>query len=82
MGGFSRKRARELFEISDEYNIIAIVAVGYYGDREALTEELKKREHPDTRKNIEEICYWRRKKMKIGIVVHSHTGKPLICRKA
>ena len=55
MGGFSKKRLREVFDIPDEYETICIVALGKPGDKEKLPENLKEREKPDTRKGIEEI---------------------------
>lgn len=55
MGGFSKDKTREAFEITDDYNIITVVAVGKYGNKENLTEELQDREHPETRMEIEEL---------------------------
>lgn len=55
MGGFSKDKTREEFNISDDYNIITVVAVGKYGNKENLTEELQDREHPETRMEIEEL---------------------------
>jgi nitroreductase len=55
MGGFSMSEAREIFNISEELDIIAVVAVGRYGKKESLDEELQKREQPDVRKEIAEL---------------------------
>jgi len=55
MGGFDREKARSLFEIPDEYEIICVIAVGYYGDKSDLSEYNQGREHPQNRKEIEEL---------------------------
>lgn len=55
MGGFSRKALREEFNVSDDYEIICVVALGKPGDKEKLPESLKEREKPDIRKNIKEL---------------------------
>lgn len=57
MGGYNRDLAREVFEIPEHIDIIAAVAVGYYGEKEQLTEDLQNREKPSTRKGIAEIIY-------------------------
>lgn len=57
MGGFSVEKARETFGISEEYTVIATVAVGYYGNKDALNPKNKASEHPSPRKNIEEILF-------------------------
>lgn len=55
MGGFSKDAARAAFKIADDFAVITIVAVGRYGNKESLNEELKAREHPDVRKEIKEL---------------------------
>lgn len=55
MGGFSVKKARENFNISDRHEVITVVAVGHYGDKEELSEFNRNREHPNTRKETEEL---------------------------
>ena len=55
MGGFSKKRLREEFNIPDEYETICVVALGKSGDKESLPENLKSRERPDIRKDIKEL---------------------------
>lgn len=55
MGGFNQEEARKVFNIDDDFNIITVVAVGKYGDKESLNEDLQKREHPDVRKDIKEL---------------------------
>lgn len=55
MGGFDVEKAHKLLNISDEYDVIAVVAVGKYGDKNNLSKELQEREYPDTRKGIDEL---------------------------
>ncbi len=55
MAGFSRERARAAFNISEEYDLVTVVAIGRYGNKEDLSEELQQREHPETRKSIDEL---------------------------
>ncbi len=57
MGGFSMKKARRLFKIPEDYEIITVVAIGRYGDINQLSDELKQREHPDTRKDVSELLF-------------------------
>lgn len=55
MGGFSRDKAREIFCVSEEYDIMTVVAVGRYGSIEDLEPDLREREHPSLRKEISEL---------------------------
>jgi len=55
MGGFKRDLARELFNISEDYDIITVVAVGRYGDPSTLSEAQQAREKPNVRKPLEEL---------------------------
>lgn len=55
MGGFSVEKARQAFSIPDHYDIMAIIAVGYYGSKDQLSEYNQGREYPNTRKEIEEL---------------------------
>lgn len=55
MGGFNRDEARQVFAIPDDLDIMAVVAVGRYGNPEILPEDLQKREHPNTRKELTEL---------------------------
>jgi nitroreductase len=57
MGGFSRKRAYELLGVpEDQYEAMAAIAVGMYGDRDALPEEIKEVEQPNDRKPLSEVA--------------------------
>ena len=55
MGGFDRKKAREVFAIPDHLTILTVVAVGQYGAKEQLTHELQRREKPNLRKKPEQF---------------------------
>lgn len=58
MGGFSQKKAREIYDISEDYDVMAVVAVGRMGDINVLSPERQKKEFPQPRKSIEEIIIW------------------------
>lgn len=55
MGGFSRKKIREIFQISENLTIITVVAMGKMGNPLTLPEDLKEEEFPNTRKEITEL---------------------------
>mgnify|MGYP000843926157 CR=1 FL=1 len=57
MGGFNTEKIRETFDIPADFSIIAIVAIGYYGNKEELSPENQEREIPSPRKSIEEIMF-------------------------
>lgn len=58
MGGFFADRIREVVGISDEYEPVIMVAVGYVGDKDQLPEHLRKRETgPRNRKDIRELVH-------------------------
>lgn len=57
MQGFDYERARISLNIPDEYRVEAMAAVGRPGSREALPEDLQKRESPNDRKKlVETVC--------------------------
>lgn len=55
MGGYNRNLARSLFDISDDYHIITVVAVGKPGDKWQLPVDLLDREKPNTRLALEDL---------------------------
>lgn len=55
MGGFDRDKARRKFSIPDDLEIITVIAVGFYGDKSELSEFNQNREHPQTRKEINQL---------------------------
>ncbi len=61
IGGFSAEKAVEMFEIPEGYNPIAMMAIGYYGNPDALPEEMKQREIASRdRKKLKEIVFSRK----------------------
>jgi len=54
MGGFDKEKVREDFKISDEYDIVLMIAIGYLGDKSLLSESNQLRENPGSRKSFEE----------------------------
>jgi nitroreductase len=57
MAGFSQARAYELLGVpEDKYEAMAAIAIGAYGDRDALPEEIKEMEQPNTRKPLAEVA--------------------------
>lgn len=58
MGGFKRQKTRETLNINEDYEIIAVIAVGKMGNKDELEEEFKKEEFPNSRRSIKERA-WR-----------------------
>lgn len=58
MGGFSAKKAAELFEIPGDFQPISVTAIGYYGDAEELPPDLYKSEMEERkRKQLSEVVF-------------------------
>lgn len=58
MAGFDLAKARANFAIGDDHEPVAMIAVGYYGDQNALPDELKQRElSPRQRKDAKEMLW-------------------------
>lgn len=56
MGGFDVQKAREKLNVPEDYNIIAVVAMGKLGKVEELAlEEFKEKEHPDSRNPLKKM---------------------------
>ncbi len=57
MAGFDHDRAYDVLQLDkNEYEIIAAVAIGHYGDVKQLDQDLQEREKPSGRKALQEIC--------------------------
>jgi len=56
MQGFDYERAKKLCGLSEEYAVEAMIAVGKRGKKEALPEEMQKKELPSSRKPLSEIA--------------------------
>ncbi len=58
MAGFDRAKAREAFSLPEGVEPVAMIAIGYPGDPDALPEPLRERElAPRSRKTLEEIVF-------------------------
>ncbi|MFD1678139.1 nitroreductase family protein [Alicyclobacillus fodiniaquatilis] len=57
MGGFDKEMARKLLHIPDEFEVQALVAIGYQGEKDALPEQLQARELPNGRKPVSERMF-------------------------
>jgi len=55
MGGFSRKKLKELLGYEEERNFLAIIALGRIGDKQELNEIFIEDESPRERKSLDEI---------------------------
>lgn len=55
MEGFDHEKARKDLEIPEEYDVIAIIAIGRQGPKEKLDEGVQKREFPSDRRPLSEI---------------------------
>ncbi|MEI3611576.1 nitroreductase family protein [Pseudogracilibacillus sp. SO30301A] len=57
MGGFDRKKAKEVLQVPEEYEVQAIFALGYYDPNVELPEHLEKREKPSDRNPIDTFVF-------------------------
>ncbi len=57
MTGFDFDKAREVLQIPEGYELQALVALGYRGEKEQLPEALQEREQPSPRRAIEESLF-------------------------
>ncbi|MDE1844003.1 MAG: nitroreductase family protein [Thaumarchaeota archaeon] len=55
MAGFDYDKARKTLQVPDDYDVMAMIAIGKRGPKERLTPELQARETPNTRKPLSEI---------------------------
>ncbi|MNR20020.1 hypothetical protein D3C85_1368410 [compost metagenome] len=57
MGGFEREQARETLQIPADYELHAVIAIGYRGPVDALPANLQEREVPSGRLPINETIF-------------------------
>jgi nitroreductase len=58
MGGFDGEKARDMFSIPEQYQMMSMLSVGYAADVDSLSEELKERElAPRKRRVLSELFY-------------------------
>jgi nitroreductase len=55
MQGFDYERARKELEVPDNFDVMAMIAIGKRGPKENLPEDLQKKELPNDRKPLNEI---------------------------
>jgi len=55
MQGFDCEKARIYVEIPDNFDVMAMIAIGKKGPEDNLPPQLQEREHPNDRKPLEEI---------------------------
>ena len=57
MGGYNEELLRKELQVSDDYQIELMIAIGRPGKIEDLPEKLQEREKPSQRKNLDEIVF-------------------------
>ncbi|MFC7394646.1 nitroreductase family protein [Scopulibacillus cellulosilyticus] len=57
MGGFYKDKAREILSVPEEYDIHAVVAIGYQGNKEDLPEKFHEREKPSDRHEVKDFIF-------------------------
>ncbi|MGI0018267.1 MAG: nitroreductase family protein [Nitrosotalea sp.] len=55
MAGFDYTKAKTTLEVPDDFEVLAMVAIGKRGPKDKLSSELQTRETPNTRKPLSEI---------------------------
>ncbi|MGM7721379.1 nitroreductase family protein [Metabacillus sp. Hm71] len=57
MGGFEKEKAREVLNVPEDYDLHAVIAIGYQGEKEVLPENLQDREQPSDRRPLNESLF-------------------------
>lgn len=57
MEGFDYQKARDTFSIPEEYEVMAMFAIGKLGNKQILPEKLQKAETANSRKPLKEIVF-------------------------
>lgn len=58
MAGFSADKAREIFEIPDDFDVVSMIAVGYLGDPDQLPENIREMESRErVRRSLNQIVF-------------------------
>ena len=58
MAGFDHDKAKATFNIPDDYDTVAVTAVGYFGDPSTLPEQMRNtEEQPRQRKDLKEFVF-------------------------
>ncbi|MEC0227240.1 nitroreductase family protein [Paenibacillus alba] len=54
VGGYEKDKAREVLQVPADYELHAVIALGYRGARETLSAEFQEREQPNGRRVLQE----------------------------
>ncbi len=57
IGGFDREVARRVLEIPEQFELHAVIAIGYRGDKSSLPEGIAEREVPNGRKPLNQVVF-------------------------
>jgi nitroreductase len=57
IGGFDKDKARNLLNVPDDFDLHAVIAIGYRGEKETLDANLQERENPSIRKPLKEVVF-------------------------
>jgi nitroreductase len=57
IGGFDKEQARSVLNVPDHFELHAVIALGYPGDKQTLPEFLQEREVPSPRRPLSEVVF-------------------------
>lgn len=57
MGGFDKEKAKATLQAPDDYEAMAVIALGYRGDKDQLSERNREREQPSSRKPLADTLF-------------------------
>lgn len=57
MGGFDPEHARRVLSVPEPFELLAVIAIGYQGEKEALPANLQEREKPNDRRPLSESLF-------------------------
>ncbi|NUU61061.1 nitroreductase family protein [Paenibacillus agri] len=57
IGGFDRQQAKAALNLPEQYDLHAVIAIGYQGDKSSLPAPIQEREVPSSRKLLSEVVF-------------------------
>ncbi|MFF2912056.1 nitroreductase family protein [Paenibacillus sp. NPDC057934] len=57
IGGFDRQQAKAALNLPEQYDLHAVIAIGYQGDKSSLPAPIQEREVPSGRKLLSEVVF-------------------------